>query len=73
MPRGSGQERGGKESDLSTIRRGAKDQLKVQIDPDVHRRLRALCAKSRRTPAGQIEFMTIMFDGHDLERRFPPQ
>ncbi len=49
-----------------------KEQLKIQIAPDVHRLLRALCAKNRRTPAGQIEFMTIMFHRHDLERRLPP-
>jgi hypothetical protein len=55
-----------------TEQRPAKEQLKIQIDPDVHRRLRALCDRSRRTPAGQIEFMTIMFDKNDLERRLPP-
>ncbi len=45
-----------------------KDQLKVQIDPVIHRLLRELCEKSRRTPAGQIEFMTLMFHKHGGEK-----
>lgn len=53
--------------------RPVKDQLKIQIAPEVHRLLRALCEKSRRTPAGQIEFMTIMFHRHDIERNLPPR
>jgi hypothetical protein len=53
--------------------RPPKDQLKIQIAPEVHRLLRALCEKSRRTPAGQIEFMTIMFHRHDMERSLPPR
>jgi hypothetical protein len=57
---------------ISTDKRRPKKQLKVQIDFRVHGLLKALCAKSRRNPAGQIEFMTIMFHRHDLERRMPP-
>lgn len=60
----------GKPADAPTTP-GAKDQLKVQIDPAVHKLLRELCARSRRTPAGQIEFMTIMFHKHALEQRPP--
>jgi hypothetical protein len=36
-----------------------KVQLKVQLDPEIHRKLRGLCDLHRRTPAGQIEFMTL--------------
>jgi len=36
-----------------------KDQLKIQIDSGIHTQLRKLCDRHRRTPAGQIEFMTI--------------
>jgi hypothetical protein len=43
----------------------------VQINPAIHRLLRDLCRRSRRTPAGQIEFMTIMFHKHNLERAHP--
>jgi hypothetical protein len=50
----------------------AKDQLKIQINREAHRKLRALCDRSRRTPAGQIEFMTIMFYDGELEKRIPP-
>jgi hypothetical protein len=39
--------------------KAAKIQLKVQIDPDIHRKLRRLCDLHRRTPAGQIEHMTL--------------
>lgn len=38
---------------------GPKVQLKVQLDPDIHRKLRKLCDLHRRTPGGQIEHMTL--------------
>ncbi len=38
-----------------------KVQLKIQIDPAIHERLRRLCDATRRTPAGQIEHMTLAF------------
>jgi hypothetical protein len=41
------------------MKKRPKDQLKVLIDRDVHRKLRALCEKERRTPAGEIEFLVI--------------
>jgi hypothetical protein len=37
----------------------SKVQVKVQLDPDIHRKLRKLCDLHRRTPAGQIEHMTL--------------
>lgn len=43
-------------------RRTAKVQLKVQLDPTIHRKLRRLCSSTRRTPAGQIEHMTLAFE-----------
>lgn len=52
-------------------KKGDKEQLKIQIDPEVHRLLRDLCARSRRSPAGQIEFMTIMFHKQSLDRPEP--
>lgn len=48
-------------------KKGHKEQLKVQIDPTIHGLLRKLCEKARRTPAGQIEFMTVVFARRDVE------
>ena len=50
-----------------SVKKKEKEQLKVQIDPEIHRVLRDLCAKSRRSPGGQIEYMTLMFKEHNLE------
>jgi hypothetical protein len=49
----------------------SKVQLKVQLDPDIHRRLRKLCDAHRRTPAGQIEHMTLFFFQTDFEGAGP--
>jgi hypothetical protein len=43
-----------------------KVQLKVQIDPGINRKLRGLCDLHRRTPAGQIEHMTLFFFQQDF-------
>jgi hypothetical protein len=47
--------------------KGGKVQLKVQIDPAIHQKLRKLCEAHRRTPAGQIEHMTLHFFQTDFE------
>jgi hypothetical protein len=48
-----------------------KVQLKIQMDPHIHRKLRSLCDLHRRTPAGQIEFMTIAAFQKDFEGTGP--
>lgn len=48
-----------------------KVQLKTQMDPHIHRKLRALCDLHRRTPAGQIEFMTNTAFEKDIEGAGP--
>lgn len=50
---------------------GTKEQLKIQIDPGIHQKLRALCDLHRRTPAGQIEHMALFFFQRDLEGEGP--
>ena len=56
---------------FGSIRKTAKVQLKVQLDPDIHGKLRKLCDLHRRTPAGQIEFMTLAFFQKDFEGAGP--
>jgi hypothetical protein len=51
--------------------KAVKEQLKVQIDPGIHRKLRSLCDLHRRTPAGQIEHMTLFFFHQDFEGAGP--
>ena len=51
--------------------KSVKEQLKIQIDPGIHRKLRSLCDLHRRTPAGQIEHMTLFFFQQDLEGAGP--
>lgn len=46
-------------------------QLKVQLDPAIHQELRKLCEVHRRTPAGQIEHMTLAFFKTDFEGEGP--
>lgn len=43
-------------------RKPAKVQLKTQIDPGIHTKLRRLCATTRRTPAHMIEFLVLEAD-----------
>ena len=45
----------------------SKVQLKVQLDHKIHERLRRLCDSTRRTPAGQIEHMTLAFCRGDVQ------
>ena len=51
--------------------KAAKVQLKVQLAPDIHGKLRSLCDLHRRTPAGQIEFMALAFYQKDIEGAGP--
>ncbi len=46
----------------------SKRQLKVRLDPEAFDLLLELCEKARRLPAGQIEFMTLMFQKYGLEK-----
>ena len=48
-----------------------KVQLKIQIEPEIHGKLRRLCEIHRRTPAGQIEHMTLFFFQQDFEGAGP--
>jgi len=58
-------------SPKSSIKPEPKVQLKVQIDPDIHRKLRGLCDLHRRNPAGQDEFMTLAAFKNDFEGAGP--